>query len=301
MQKRNTINHAISLFCSVLLVAAVPATSSAKALRSPVQTGDEIIIAKGDIPTPEKYQPIINNYLKFTQNQLSEMVSQLIILNQSLKKDDLKSAENAYILAHQYYETIRPIIILFGNTDRVINARADYFIDGEKDYRFSGFHLVEYQLFDKKDGKAALTAADELLMKARDLQKRVAVEQIEIPKLVQSAADFIEMILETKLAGKENIYSQSDLTDIAANLYGSQEIVNVISPFILPDTLSQIENNYQKANKIIQSYKLNTDQYQPYSQLNQKDKMALYSVLTQQAEILALLRAQLDVDVYYKY
>ena len=41
--------------------------------------------------------------------------------------------------------------------------------------------------------------------------------------------------------------------------------------------------------------------YQPYSQLKQQDKMALYSLLTQQAETLAKLRAQLDVDVYYKY
>ncbi len=208
MRRQNMIKHTVNLLCGLMLVVAIPTTASAKALRSPVQSGDNIIIAKGDIPTPEKYQPAIEAYLKFTQAELSEMVSQLVILNQSLKRGDFKSAENAYMLAHQNYEAVRPIIILFGNTDRVINARADYFLDGEKDYRFNGFHLVEYQLFDKKDSKAALNATDELLIKAKDLQKRVASEQIEISKLVQAAADFIEMILETKLAGKENIYSR---------------------------------------------------------------------------------------------
>ncbi len=54
------------------------------------------------------------------------------------------------------------------------------------------------------------------------MHKRVATETIEIPKLVQASADFIEMILETKLGGKENIYSLSDLTDIAANLEGAK-------------------------------------------------------------------------------
>lgn len=299
---RNTrISTPILLGISLVLMMAMPTSALAKALRSPVQTGDDIIIAKGDIPTPEKYHPAIRAYLDYTRTQLKDMVSQLEILNSSLKVGDLTAAERAYIQAHQYYESVRPIIILFGNTDRIINARADYFLDKEKDYRFTGFHLVEYQLFDRKDNTAAMRATDELLMKAQDLQKRVATENIEIPKLVQASADFIEMILETKMAGKENIYSQSDLTDIAANLRGSQEVINVLAPFIEPKQLQRIQDNYLEAYRIIKPYQLTPNHYQSYKQFDKKDMMALYSVLTQQAEDLAQLRYQLGVDVYYKY
>nr|WP_230083547.1 MULTISPECIES: EfeM/EfeO family lipoprotein [Providencia] len=294
---RNMTKITLSLFLATFIIS----TAHGKALRSPVQTGDDIVIAKGDIPTPEKYQPAIQNYLAFVTNELGEMVEQLDILNQCLKKGHLAQAKSAYIQAHQHYETVRPIIMLFGNTDRTINPRADYFLGKEKDYRFTGFHLVEYQLFSQQDIKAALPAADELLLKGRDLHKRVLTETIEIPKLVQASADFMEMILETKLAGQENIYSQSDLTDIAANAKGSQAIIEVISPFVETKTLDQIKENDQKINKIVQSYQLAKGQYAPYSQLKRQDKMALYSLLTQQAELLATLRAQLDVDVYYKY
>ncbi|HHR6029032.1 TPA: EfeM/EfeO family lipoprotein [Providencia alcalifaciens] len=294
---RKTTRLAISMIFASLMVS----TAHGKALRSPVQTGDNIIIAKGDIPTPEKYQPAIQEYLTFVNNELSEMVVQLEKLNQSVQKGQLAQAKAAYIQAHQHYETVRPIIVLFGNTDRTINSRADYFLDKEKDYRFVGFHLVEYLLFSQQDLKAALPASDELLLKGRDLQKRVLTETIEIPKLVQASADFIEMILETKLSGKENIYSQTDLFDMAANAKGSQVIIDVISPFVEAKTLDQIKENDQKINKIVQSYQLAKGQYAPYSQLKQQDKMTLYSLLTQQAELLATLRAQLDVDVYYKY
>ncbi|HGN1706983.1 TPA: EfeM/EfeO family lipoprotein [Providencia rettgeri] len=286
---------------SLIISMLPPSLAGAKALRSPVQTGDNIIIAKGDIPTPEKYQAPIQTYLAFASAELANMVIQLESIQTNLQQGKLSQAQTAYIAAHQHYETVRPIIVLFGNTDRTLNPRADYFLDKEKDYRFNGFHLVEYQLFAKKDPKAALAATNELLMKGRDLHKRVMSETIEIPKLVQASADFIEMILETKLDGKENIYSLSDLTDIAANLNGSQKIIDVITPFIEPKTLGQIKENNLQINKIMQSYLLSNNQYQPYSQLQQKDKMALYSLLTQQAEILAQLRAQLDVDVYYKY
>lgn len=298
----SSLRHSIKwVSISLILSMALPSLVQGKALRSPVQTGDNIIIAKGDIPTPEKYQHAIQTYLAFATAELAEMVTQLELLQQSLQQGKLEQAQTAYIQAHQHYETVRPIIILFGNTDRTINPRADYFLDKETDYRFTGFHLVEYQLFMQKNTELASTANQELLLKGRDLYKRVATETIEIPKLVQASADFIEMILETKLGGKENIYSLSDLTDIAANLKGSQKIIEIIKPFIKPETLEKIQKNDQLINQIMQSYQLSNTTYQPYSQLQLKDKMALYSLLTQQAETLAKLRAELDVDVYYKY
>lgn len=291
----------ITIFLSLTLLGITSNVTFAKALRSPVQTGENIIIAKGDIPTPEKYQPAIESYLEFVTEQVNKMVIQLEILQQSIQNGDLKQAQDAYVLAHQDYERIRPIVILFGNTDRTINARADYFLDQENDYRFVGFHLVEYQLFKLKNLKDAQASSNELLMKARDLQKRLQVETIEIPKLVQSSADFIEMILETKLAGKENIYSRSDIADIAANIQGSEEIIKVLTPFITTETLENIKSNFAKINEIINSYQLDNNKYQVYDQLNSNDKNVLYSLLTQQAELLATLRAQINVDVYYKY
>lgn len=279
----------------------LPSLVYGKALRSPVQSGDSIIISRGDIPTPVKYMVSVNKYQKFVDSELSDMVIQLENLQKNLQVGKLPQARSAYISAHQHYEAVRPIIMLFGNTDRVINPEAYYYPDKEKDYRFTGFHLVEYELFTQKNQQSALEAANDLLMKGQDLYKRVSNETIEFPKLVQASVDFIEMILETKLAGKENIYSLSDLADIVSNLKGSQKIIEVIEPFIGGDMLAEIKKNNKKINGIVNSYKISESRYQPYNKLQDKDKMELYSLLSHQAEILAGLRAKLGVDVYYKY
>ncbi|MBA5724359.1 EfeM/EfeO family lipoprotein [Liberibacter sp. Z1] len=291
------------LFSSLMLFAGIStlASVSVQGTGSPLQSGDKIIIAKGDIPTPEKYRPAIESYLAFIRTESSDMVSQLEIIKKELKAGELKKAQQAYIQAHQHYEAIRPIVILFGNIDHVINARADYFLDGVKDYRFTGFHLVEYQLFDRKDIKTALNAIDRLLIQSYDLRKRISTQHIEILNLVRSSADFIEEILETQLAGKENVYSFSDINDIAANLRGSKEVVTVLTSFIPKEVLLPILQNYQKIKDILSQYKLNQDEYQSYNQLRAKDKMSLYSILAQQAEFLVVLRRQLDIDVYHKY
>ncbi|EHP5887186.1 EfeM/EfeO family lipoprotein [Salmonella enterica] len=289
------------IITGLMLSVIYPSLVYGKALRSPVQSGDSIIIAKGDIPTPEKYKDAVQKYQVFVDAELADMVVQLESLQNNIQSGKLSKARAAYISAHQHYEAVRPVIMLFGNTDRVINPEAYYFPDKEKDYRFTGFHLVEYYLFMQENQQAALAAASDLLMKGRDLYNRVSGETIEFPKLVQASVDFIEMILETKLAGKENIYSQSDLADIASDLRGSQKIIGITGPFIGHDMTGKIKENNQRINDILKSYQLSENRYQPYSHLQNKDKMALYSLLSYQSEILAGLRARLDVDVYYKY
>ncbi|MGP1939617.1 MAG: EfeM/EfeO family lipoprotein [Arsenophonus sp. ET-DL9-MAG3] len=265
------------------------------------QIVDKIIIAKGNIPIPEKYDQSVKEYLNFILLESNSLIFKLSILEKKLKIGKLKKAQEAYIYAHQHYEAIRPIVILFGNIDRVVNARADYFINGVKDYRFTGFHLIEYQLFYCKNIKEALNETSKLLVKLRDLEKRISIENFNITNLIQASSDFIEMILETKLAGKENIYSLSDLNDIAANLRGSKEVVKVLIPFINKKILFQIFKNYQKSNDILSHYQFAHGEYKLYDQLSAKDKMVFYSTLSQQAEFLATLRTQLNVNIYHKY
>ncbi|MCQ8205967.1 hypothetical protein NP569_27165, partial [Vibrio parahaemolyticus] len=59
------------IFFSLILTITISTTVQGKALRSPVQTGEEIIVAKGDIPTPEKYPSSIQTYLNFANAELS--------------------------------------------------------------------------------------------------------------------------------------------------------------------------------------------------------------------------------------
>ncbi|OBU30782.1 EfeM/EfeO family lipoprotein [Photobacterium kishitanii] len=295
---RNNVGLLIlCVFASLLFTQGV----AAKALRSPVQTGSEIIIAKGDIPTPEKYKQVTATYMDYVSENIENMICQLNNVKSSLKVNNIASAQVAYVRAHQYYEMVRPIVRLFGHTDRVINSRSDDFLDGVKDYRFKGFHLVEYLLFNQKNTQVALAAVDELLMNSNDLARRVKAEDIDIAKLIQSSADFIEMVLETKISGKENRYSLSDLADIAANVKGSLYIVDEVKPFIPKDSLTPILHNYSEIMVILDGYKLNDNEYKLYNSLSSKDKTKLYSVLTQQAYLLATLRAKLNLDVYYKY
>ena len=266
-----------------------------------IQDSDNIVIAKGDIPTPKKFESDILNYREKAVEQLTLVEKSLDKLIESSEKNQLINAQNAYQQAHYHYEVIRPIIALFGTSERLLNNRADFFLERENSPRFSGFHLVEYQLFKLKDPQKATESAKALLRGISDLKKRVAIEDIPIPKLVQSAGDSLEFILTDKLAGIENQYSNSDLGDSYAYLSGSRLIVEILSNHIPTTEYQLLIKQYDDIGALLLKYQRDEGLFQPLTALPETEKSWLFSQVTQLAEQVANLRSTLNIDVYYHY
>lgn len=272
-----------------------------KIIQGIIQDSDNVVIAKGDIPTPKKFEADILNYREKAVEQLTLVEKSLVKLIENSEKNQLINAQNAYQQAHYRYEVIRPIIALFGTSERLLNNRADFFLERENSPRFSGFHLVEYQLFKLKDLQKATESAKALLRGISDLKKRVAIEDIPIPKLVQSAGDSLEFILTDKLAGIENQYSNSDLGDSYANLSGSRLIVEILSNHIPTTEYQLLIKQYDDIGALLLKYQRDEGLFQPLTALPETEKSWLFSQVTQLAEQVANLRSTLNIDVYYHY
>lgn len=282
-------------------IVLCPLQVSAHGRLAPIIDDSNVVTAKGDIQTPRKYEHAIGGYLHDVRNQLDILDNAVDQIVRSSQAGHLQAAQNAYIQAHQAYERVRPIMVLFGNVNDTINSRADYYLQGADDPRFVGFHLVEYDLFYLKDNQKAYDAAVNLQHEVQDLRKRMAVETIDIGRMAQASADFMETILQTKLLGKENQYSHSDLADIAANVEGSERVIHHLHAFIPPDEFSAIKQGFRQIDGILNQYRFPNGRYQEFGRLSSADRSALYSLVTDQAERLSHLRAALNIDVYYKY
>lgn len=295
--KSKSKNIIASLF---ILLFSFPVYAE-KIIQGIIQDSETIVIAKGDIPTPEKFKTDILKYREKAVEQLTLVEKSLDKLIEYSEKNQLMNAQNAYQQAHYHYEVIRPIIALFGSSERLLNNRADFFLERENSPRFSGFHLIEYQLFKLKDTQKATESAKVLLSGISDLKKRLAIEDIPIPKLVQSAGDCLELILIDKLAGIENQYSNSDLGDAYANLSGSRLIVAILSNHIPPTEYQRLIKQYDDISALLLKYQRDEGLFQPLSAVPETEKSWLFSQVTQLAEQVANLRATLDIDVYYHY
>lgn len=286
---------------SIILLSATTFSSAKVGRQAILQSGDEApIVALGDIPNPEQFQPAIDAYMKIATERMRNVEMLLTQLSEALEQNNLSLAQQKYIEAHYQYESIRPVVLVFGNIDRMINSRAEAFLAREQDPNFKGFHAVEYELFAQKDIKNALLENQKLLKNVKDLAKRVAIETIFLPKLVQSAPDFAENILENKLSGQDNIYSGADLGEIVANLEGIDLVTAQLQNFIPQELLQKTLPLDIKIRSRLQKYMTDTG-FMPYSDLTDEDKHALYGDVSELAEQLAQLRSLLKVQVYHQF
>lgn len=216
----------------------------------------------------------------------------------AIKAGDLKKAQALYAPTRVHYELIEPVAELFSDLDGSIDSRADDHEKKEADDAFTGFHRLEYGLFEKKSTEGLAPFADKLNADVVELQKRITGLTIPPEKMVGGAAALIEEVGATKITGEEDRYSHTDLWDFKANVDGARKIVDLLHPLTVKankDLSQKIHANFETVEKILAKYKTK-DGYETYDKLTPEDRNALQGPITTLAEDLSKLRGTLGLN-----
>ena len=115
----------------------------------------------------------VSNYKIYVAKGVDRLVAQTAAFTAAVKAGDLKKAQALYASTHLNYEMIEPIAELFNDLDGSINSRADDHEKKEADDGFTGFHRIEYGLFEKKSTDGLGPLADKLNKDVLELQSRI--------------------------------------------------------------------------------------------------------------------------------
>ncbi|MBP0582098.1 iron uptake system protein EfeO [Labrys sp. LIt4] len=242
-------------------------------------------------------QPVAD-YKVFISKGAKKLVEDTAKFTAAVKAGDLKKAQALYAPTRVHYELIEPVAELFSDLDGSIDSRADDHEKKEADDAFTGFHRLEYGLFEKKSTEGLASFADKLNADVVDLQKRIAGLTIPPEKMVGGAAALIEEVGATKITGEEDRYSHTDLWDFKANIDGARKIVELLHPLTVKadkDLSQKIHANFETVEKILAKYKTK-DGYETYDKLTPEDRTALQGPITTLAEDLSKLRGTLGLN-----
>jgi iron uptake system component EfeO len=95
--------------------------------------------------------------------------------------------------------------------------------------------------------------------------------------LVSAAGALVKQVAARKLAGTEDRYSHTDLSDLAANLEGAQAILRTLTPVLQAKNsglYNSLLRNFGGATATLARYRLGAS-YRPYTALTGPDKQAL--------------------------
>lgn len=183
------------------------------------------------------------DYKAYAQSNIDELQRVVKVLTDAVRAGDLKAAQDAFAPSRQPWERIEPIAGLVEEIDGKIDARVDDFA-GVDDPKFTGWHRLEYLLFEKNTTEGGAPFADQLDKDVADLKAQFPSVEVKPIDVSNGAAELIEEVSEGKITGEEDRYSKTDLWDFDANLQGARDAVGKLNPALVqadPALLGKID------------------------------------------------------------
>jgi iron uptake system component EfeO len=190
----------------------------------------------------------VRNYTGYVTEQVDLLVAETTTFTDAVRAGDLEAAQAAYAPSREPWERIEPIAGLVSDIDGAVDARVDDF-EGPTDPEFTGWHRLEYLLFEKQTTDGAATFADRLDADLSTLQEAVADLEIPPAAIPVGASELIEEVSLGKITGEEDRYSKTDLWDFTANVEGSEAAVDVLTPALEkadPDLLASVQKAFDE-------------------------------------------------------
>ncbi|HEX8543979.1 MAG TPA: iron uptake system protein EfeO [Pseudomonas sp.] len=212
----------------------------------------------------------LSEYRVYLSMQGSALIKAVTALQQAIEAGDLSAAQAAYAPARAAYQRIAPAAQRLSELDNAINARADYYEKREQDLGFSGFHRLEYALFDKKTVDGLAPIAQRLQTDVTTLKQQLLAQNMAPEQLANIITRNMRSLAEIRSNGEEERYSHQDLNGFAANLEGTRKVVDLIRPLLAKNSaelLQKIDGAAAALDTELNGLKTDGG-YRPYDQVN---------------------------------
>ncbi|MCB0950561.1 MAG: EfeM/EfeO family lipoprotein [Mycobacterium sp.] len=189
-------------------------------------------------------------YQAYAVDQSNQLVAVVKTLTDAVRAGDLQAAQAAYAPSREPWERIEPLAGLVEEIDGLVDARVDD-VAGVDDPAFTGWHRLEYLLFDQNTTDGAAPFADQLDRDIASLNEQMPTLEVTPADVSVGAAELIEEVSEGKITGEEDRYSKTDLWDLNANMEGSQAAIERLTPALQqadPALLEQINAGFAEVN-----------------------------------------------------
>ncbi|MGH9229142.1 MAG: iron uptake system protein EfeO [Acidimicrobiales bacterium] len=239
----------------------------------------------------------VAEYQAWVAEQVDLTIAATKTFTDAVRSGDLEGAKAAYAPSRQGWERIEPIAGLVEEIDGAVDARVDDF-EGVDDPAFTGWHRLEYLLWEQGTTDGGAPFADQLDADLQTLRTELTAMEIPPAALAVGSAELIEEVSTGKITGEEDRYSGTDLWDFAANVEGAEHGFELLEPAIQAEDaalVSTIEGLFAELDGQLGAYR-DGEGYQPYGALTDDDKTEMQTTLAELSENLATVAGVLGLE-----
>lgn len=129
-------------------------------------------------PTMVAFVGPLSEFRVYLSQQGSALTRAVDALSQAISAGDLEQAQALYTPAREAYQRLAPAAQRLAELDNAINARADYFEKREQDPGFTGFHRLEYGLFDQRSTQGLAPIVQQLQANSLLLKQQLLAQSL---------------------------------------------------------------------------------------------------------------------------
>ena len=236
------------------------------------------------------------DYQGYVRSEVDHLLIDTKVFTDAVRAGDLEAAKAAYAPSRVHWETIEPIAGLIEEIDGAVDARVDDFAS-VTDPAWTGWHRLEYLLFDQGTTEGAAPFADKLDADLVTLHTQIQTLQIPPGAVAIGAAELIEEVSEGKITGEEDRYSRIDLWDFAANVDGADRVVQSLAPALAlrdAELLRTVDAGIAEIRAGLEPYRDGAG-WKPYTALTDADRQRLQAQLAALAEQLSAIPGVLEL------
>ena len=236
----------------------------------------------------------VAQYKAYVEEQIDAMIAKNGELGDAVRAGDLQTARSLYAPSRVEWERIEPIAGLIEEIDGAVDSRVDDFA-GPDDPEFTGWHRLEYILFELGTTEGGAPFADRLEADLQTLKNEMADLELPPAAVAVGAAELVEEVSEGKITGEEDRYSKTDLWDFNANLEGSRRVIDLLTPALQEaDTalLERINAGFAELDQTLLPLR-DGDGWVPYCRENDPFPSPICTEVTVTGDVVDLLKAQL--------
>ncbi|MCZ4498868.1 MAG: peptidase family protein [Marmoricola sp.] len=174
-------------------------------------------------------------YSSFVKDQTSQLVPLTEQFVAAYKAGDDAKARTLFPQARSHWESVETVAESFGDLDPKTDLRE---ADLEPGQKWTGWHLIEKDLWPPAKGYTALTdaqraaAADDLLGNINTLNDRVQTLKYTVDQIANGSKGLLDEVATGKITGEEDIWSHTDLWDFQANVDGAKVGYETLKPLL---------------------------------------------------------------------
>ncbi|AYF01776.1 iron transporter substrate-binding protein [Paracoccus yeei] len=248
-----------------------------------VTASDEASAAASEV-TLRKFLGPLSEYRVYLAMQGNAAVKAAQALRDAIARDDLDGARAAWEAARLPYRRVEPLAYLLSDLENAIDPRAAYLAGREGDPGFTGFHRIEYGLWDQGSTAGLAPVAERLVADLGTLAARLRETPPDPALLTALPGAMARQIAQAHLPQGENAYAGTDAAELAASLDGIGKLTALLSPVVAgvdPALDARIAADLQRARDDVAAL-----QARPWSEVTDDQRQALVQDFTRLADTL---------------